>query len=150
MKKLFSWCLVNLQNNPLHCMTNSQIVCACRTGFSLTFDYVLSDPSSMPSLSYLGMKSVGQYPWHSLPQMKSLSRRAIRTSVQSTIGDTVHRLIPNPGGLKRTCAYCKQEGTKFKCGMFRRSYYRCEACDVALCRPRAKDCFEKWHLLHTI
>ena len=30
--------------------------------------------------------------------------------------------------------------------MFRRSYYRCEECQVSFCRPNFKDCFQQWHL----
>ncbi|XP_062593940.1 uncharacterized protein LOC134255432 isoform X6 [Saccostrea cucullata] len=68
------------------------------------------------------------------------------------IAGTCHRLIQNPGGIKRVCAQCKKLGTKFACGMFRRSYYKCEACNVSFCRPSFKDCFQQWHyqLLNSI
>lgn len=61
------------------------------------------------------------------------------------IAGMYHRLVQNPGGIKRVCAHCKKLGSKFACGMFRRSYYRCEACNVSLCRPNFKDCFQQWH-----
>lgn len=62
------------------------------------------------------------------------------------VAGIVHRLVQNPGGIKRVCAHCKRQGNKFACGMFRRSYYRCEECQVSFCRPNFKDCFQQWHL----
>lgn len=58
---------------------------------------------------------------------------------------TNHRLVLNPGNVKRNCVYCRQMGFRFACGNSKTSYYRCEECQVSLCRISVSDCFYRWH-----
>lgn len=58
---------------------------------------------------------------------------------------TFHRLVPHPGNVKRSCVYCKQMGLRFACGVAKTSYYRCDECQVSLCRLSVSDCFYRWH-----
>uniref|UniRef100_A0A8W8NRW1 PiggyBac transposable element-derived protein 4 C-terminal zinc-ribbon domain-containing protein n=1 Tax=Magallana gigas TaxID=29159 RepID=A0A8W8NRW1_MAGGI len=56
-----------------------------------------------------------------------------------------HQLVPHPGYMKKTCAYCRDHGIRFASGCPKTSYYRCDLCQVALCRPSVSDCFVNWH-----
>lgn len=56
-----------------------------------------------------------------------------------------HQLVPHPGYMKKTCAYCRDHGVRFASGCPKTSYYRCDLCQVALCRPSVSDCFINWH-----
>lgn len=53
---------------------------------------------------------------------------------------TNHRLVLNPGNVKRNCVYCRQMGFRFACGNSKTSYYRCEECQVSLCRISSENC----------
>lgn len=55
-----------------------------------------------------------------------------------------HQLVHAKNGV---CRYCKLTGNRFGCGVVRTSYYKCEACDVNLCRQATRDCFVKYHAL---
>lgn len=125
----------------------------------------MSNESGNMSMDQSGNWYMGNFreplsaPMESLRPTRSLSWRGSGPSVGRTskgfsfldtetcqvIAGIAHRLIQNPGGIKRVCAHCKRLGSKFACGMFRRSYYRCDACNVSLCRPNFKDCFYQWH-----
>lgn len=56
--------------------------------------------------------------------------------------DKYHRLVHAKNGA---CRYCKITGNRFECGLVRTSYYKCEACEVNLCREATRDCFAKYH-----
>lgn len=58
----------------------------------------------------------------------------------------LHRLVHNQGGRALTCLYCKLTGCKTDRGYSVRSYYRCEACDTALCSSGSRNCYELFHL----
>lgn len=55
-----------------------------------------------------------------------------------------HRLVQAKNAV---CKYCKLIGNRFGCGQVRTTYYKCEACDVNLCREETRDCFAKYHAL---
>lgn len=59
-------------------------------------------------------------------------------------GGKYHRLVHAKNGV---CRYCKIMGNRFGCGVVRTSYYKCEACEVNLCRQVTRDCFVKYHEL---
>lgn len=56
-----------------------------------------------------------------------------------------HKLV-HITGHKRACAYCNILRLKTKSGWAIKSYYKCEACDVCLCKGK-KDCFVRYHEL---
>lgn len=56
-----------------------------------------------------------------------------------------HRLI-HIGGKNRACAYCTITKNKTRLGWARKSYYRCQICQVPLCRGDTK-CYELYHQL---
>lgn len=56
-----------------------------------------------------------------------------------------HKLV-HITGHKRACAYCNILRLKTKSGWAIKSYYKCEACDVCLCKGK-KDCFLRYHEL---
>lgn len=111
----------------------------------LTRQFIITESSSAPMESLRPTRSLS---WRgSGPSVGRTSKgfSYLDTETCQVIDGIVHRLIQNPGGIKRVCAHCKRLGSKFACGMFRRSYYRCDACNVSLCRPNFKDCFYQWH-----
>ncbi|XP_069132968.1 serine-rich adhesin for platelets-like isoform X14 [Argopecten irradians] len=48
---------------------------------------------------------------------------------------------------KRVCGYCDIVGNKYRCGKTTRSFYKCELCNVHLCKSGNIDCFTKFHEL---
>lgn len=111
----------------------------------LTRQFIITEPLSAPMESLRPTRSLS---WRgSGPSVGRTSKgfSFLDTETCQVIAGIAHRLIQNPGGIKRVCAHCKRLGSKFACGMFRRSYYRCDACNVSLCRPNFKDCFYQWH-----
>ena len=60
------------------------------------------------------------------------------------IAGAFHRLI-RVLGRNRTCAYCGLTGNKTSSGFARKSYYRCDVCDVSLCAKY--NCFDLYHEL---
>ncbi|XP_069132888.1 uncharacterized protein [Argopecten irradians] len=54
-----------------------------------------------------------------------------------------HRLI-HIGGKNRACAYCTISKNKTRLGWARKSYYKCDACGVPLCRGET-NCYERYH-----
>jgi hypothetical protein len=48
-----------------------------------------------------------------------------------------HCLVYNEGMKARHCGYCKMMRSKTSCGWHVKSYYRCPACDVALCSGKS-------------
>uniref|UniRef100_A0A8W8N227 C2H2-type domain-containing protein n=1 Tax=Magallana gigas TaxID=29159 RepID=A0A8W8N227_MAGGI len=127
-----------------------------KSGYRLHYKLNHGEKTKLPACEVCEPLSA---PMESLRPTRSLSWRGSGPSVGRTskgfsfldtetcqvIAGIAHRLIQNPGGIKRVCAHCKRLGSKFACGMFRRSYYRCDACNVSLCRPNFKDCFYQWH-----
>ena len=59
-----------------------------------------------------------------------------------------HQLVPNAEYVKRVCAYCRLGGDKFASGQNRKTYYRCQTCEVPLCRPQTKPCFVNFHRMN--
>nr|XP_022330447.1 uncharacterized protein LOC111128076 isoform X14 [Crassostrea virginica] len=51
-----------------------------------------------------------------------------------------HNLVD--GDKRRVCQFCKHSGQRFKCGETRKSAYKCNVCNVSLCK---KECFMKYH-----
>ena len=79
----------------------------------------------------------------------------IVSGLQVPRGDTVvsgqnvsspkrHVLVRIGQGTNRKCQFCSIIGIKTACNIVR-SYYKCEACDVFLCRPNVRDCFRQYH-----
>ncbi|XP_021368242.1 zinc finger and BTB domain-containing protein 32-like isoform X13 [Mizuhopecten yessoensis] len=48
---------------------------------------------------------------------------------------------------KRVCGFCDIVGNKYRCGKTTRSFYKCELCNVHLCKSGNIDCFTKFHEL---
>lgn len=57
-----------------------------------------------------------------------------------------HRLT-HIQGCKRACAYCQMLSVKTKSGWAKKTYYKCETCDVPLCRGLYKECYRRYHEL---
>ena len=55
-----------------------------------------------------------------------------------------HCLVYNEGMKARHCGYCKMMRSKTSCGWHVKSYYRCPACDVALCSGK-RNCYNEYH-----
>lgn len=61
-----------------------------------------------------------------------------------------HVLVPNRGTTSSTnkpCVYCKLRGKKTTTGLPIKSYLKCNACNLPMCRPRQRDCFVQYHQL---
>lgn len=57
-----------------------------------------------------------------------------------------HKLV-HCHGNKRVCGYCNLVQNKYRCGQTFKSFFKCEQCNVHLCRSREKKCFVKFHEL---
>ncbi|OWF43273.1 hypothetical protein KP79_PYT18777 [Mizuhopecten yessoensis] len=69
-------------------------------------------------------------------------------SDKAATGD--HVLVPDRGSTNSTnkpCVYCKLRGVKTTTGLPIKSYWKCNACNLPMCRPRQRDCFRRYHLL---
>ena len=71
-------------------------------------------------------------------------------SIDTSLGDLEepwpgHRLI-RIEGCKKACAFCDINRLKTKSGWQIKSYFKCKACDVPLCKSN-KECFMKYHEL---
>lgn len=61
-----------------------------------------------------------------------------------------HVLVPDRGSTNSTnkpCVYCKLRGIKTTTGLPIKTYWKCDACNLPLCRPRQRDCFKRYHQL---
>ena len=66
------------------------------------------------------------------------------TVVLPNMTSRFHRLIPDQKSPKR-CMYCKMRGTRFACGQTIKTRYKCDQCNVPLCKPDKRDCFHLYH-----
>jgi hypothetical protein len=57
----------------------------------------------------------------------------------------VHQLIRREILSARHCAFCKLTGTKFASGWIRKSYFKCDVCEVFLCKDPKRNCFYNFH-----
>lgn len=64
-------------------------------------------------------------------------------SVQNP-SDSIHKLV-RLGGKQRPCALCKRFCKKTPCGDNIRTYYKCEKCDVPLCKGPIRNCYKEFH-----
>lgn len=58
--------------------------------------------------------------------------------------DSIHKLV-RLGGKQRPCALCKRFCKKTPCGDNIRTYYKCEKCDVPLCKGPIRNCYKEFH-----
>lgn len=56
-----------------------------------------------------------------------------------------HNLIPLTSSSNKPCALCKKNNIRTATGLPTKTYYKCDACDVCLCRPQVRDCFVQYH-----
>lgn len=56
-----------------------------------------------------------------------------------------HNLIPLSSASNKPCALCKVNNIRTATGLPTKSYYKCDACNVCLCRPQVRDCFLRYH-----
>ena len=54
-----------------------------------------------------------------------------------------HRCVPT--NQRRVCVFCREVGERFSNGRIKQTNYMCDPCDVYLCRPQIRDCFQKYH-----
>lgn len=55
-----------------------------------------------------------------------------------------HRLVHSDGNKLKTCAFCSINKVRTKSGWYVYTTFRCEACDVPLCKG-VRDCFTQYH-----
>nr|XP_022314267.1 uncharacterized protein LOC111118864 isoform X2 [Crassostrea virginica] len=77
----------------------------------------------------------------SFPNSSEISSQCLNTTIFS---DCIHKLI-RLGGKQRPCALCKHFCKKTPCGDNIRTYYKCEKCDVPLCKGPIRNCFKEFH-----
>ncbi|XP_063401506.1 uncharacterized protein LOC134685593 isoform X11 [Mytilus trossulus] len=56
-----------------------------------------------------------------------------------------HNLIPLNTASNKPCALCKKNNIRTATGLPTKTYYKCDTCNVCLCRPQVRDCFVRFH-----
>lgn len=58
-----------------------------------------------------------------------------------------HKIIPNEGHKQKKCKQCQRSKRKTKSGWQVASRFRCEICNVSLCRDDSskRGCFRQYH-----
>lgn len=69
-----------------------------------------------------------------------------RTSVSENYSKTPSHRLVHVEGVQKPCVYCRDNQNKTKSGWKVYTHYKCEACNVALCKPRYdRLCFALYH-----
>ncbi|XP_076114875.1 uncharacterized protein LOC143082836 isoform X13 [Mytilus galloprovincialis] len=56
-----------------------------------------------------------------------------------------HNLIPLNTASNKPCVLCKKNNIRTATGLPTKTYYKCDTCNVCLCRPQVRDCFVRFH-----
>lgn len=90
---------------------------------------------------------------HSWPYSPSLAFNSISNSSFSTpsfsssanadLGKLDHKIVHTEGSKYKPCVLCQINKVKTKSGWYVYTYYKCDVCDVPLCKGRG--CFYTYH-----
>lgn len=65
-------------------------------------------------------------------------------SVMRTDDGGAHKLVHNDAKKHKPCGYCVMNKIKTKSGWYAYTTYKCDVCEVPLCRGK-RDCFNLYH-----
>ena len=112
-------------------------------GMTVTMDSPFSEMASSASTDPYNSNTL-QAPSHLNTPLGQALFNNPRPGIKVPLTNLFDHQLVSLGGKQRPCVVCKQFRRRTKCGDPIRSYYKCDKCEVVLCRG-TRFCFEEFH-----